>query len=123
MAAARDGSVQVSFGIGKYTNRNVMDAYAGVSRGVEQWTVRASRELGRTPDVTAVGPITYEVLEPLKVVRFALAESDVVPISFEWVFEAAVPPALEQREHHRSRDGFRLDADLGRYHHTGPASG
>ncbi len=123
MACGRDGALQLAFGMGKYPNRNVMDAYAGVSRGVEQWTVRASRELGATPDVTTVGPITYEVSEPLSVVRFALAENDVVPISFEWTFEAIVPPALEQREHHRSRDGFRLDADIVRYHHSGTASG
>jgi hypothetical protein len=32
MAAARDGSLQLAFGFGKYTNRNVVDAYAGVSR-------------------------------------------------------------------------------------------
>ena len=123
MACARDGSLQLAFGIGKYTNRNVMDAYAGVSRGVAQWTVRASRELGATPDRTSVGPITYEVLEPLRVIRFALAPNDTQPISIEWIFEAAVPPALEDREHHRSRDGFRLDADIVRYHHTGHASG
>src|ERR1700704_2497452 len=36
MAAAQDGSIQLSLGLGKYTNRNVMDAYAGISRGVEQ---------------------------------------------------------------------------------------
>lgn len=123
MACARDGSLQLAFGIGKYLNRGIMDAYAGVSRGVEQWTVRSSRELGTTPDTTVVGPITYEVLEPLKVIRFALAPNNIVPISFEWTFEAAVPPALEHREHHRSRDGFRLDADIVRYHHTGTGSG
>ncbi|MGZ4678364.1 MAG: hypothetical protein ACXV8Y_17680 [Acidimicrobiia bacterium] len=123
MACARDGSLQLAFGIGKYPNRNVMDAYAGISRGVEQWTVRASRELGATPDVTTVAPITYEVLEPLRVVRFALDSNETQPIAFEWVFEGVVPPALEQREHHRSRDGFRLDADIVRYHHSGTASG
>jgi hypothetical protein len=85
--------------------------------------VRASRELGATPDTTTVGPITYEVLEPMRVIRFALAPNDVLPISFEWIFEWVVPPALEHREHHRSRDGFRLDADIVRYHHTGRASG
>ena len=31
--------------MGKYTNRGVLDAYAGVSRGAEQWTVRSSRKL------------------------------------------------------------------------------
>ncbi len=123
MACARDGALQLGFGIGKYTNRGVMDAYAGISRGVEQWTVRASRELGTTAGTTAVGPITYEVLDPLRTVRFALAENDVQPISFEWIFEGVVPPALEHREHHRSRDGVRLDADIIRYHHGGRAHG
>ena len=33
MAARRDGSLQLGFGMGKYTNRNVLDGYAGVSRG------------------------------------------------------------------------------------------
>ena len=36
MACAKDGSLQIGFGFGKYTNRNVMDAYGGISRGVEQ---------------------------------------------------------------------------------------
>ena len=45
MAMANDGSLQIGFGLGKYTNRNVMDAYAALSRGVEQLTVRASRRL------------------------------------------------------------------------------
>lgn len=122
MAEARDGSLQLGFGIGKYPNRGVMDAYAGVSRGVEQWTVRASRELAGDHSTT-VGPIRYEVAEPLRTIRFALDANDVQPIAFEWTFTGVVPPALEQREHHRSRDGARLDADIVRYHHTGVASG
>jgi hypothetical protein len=90
MAAARDGSLQAAFGMGVYANRGVRDAYAGVSRGKEQWTVRSSTSADRA------GPITYEVLEPLKVVRFALAENDVVPISFEWTFRGALPAVREE---------------------------
>ncbi|MET1041630.1 MAG: hypothetical protein ABWZ90_11375 [Acidimicrobiales bacterium] len=122
-AAARDGSVQVHLGMGKYPNRGVLDAYAGVSRGIEQWTVRASRPLAPDPDGTVVGPIRYEVLEPLRSVRFALDANDVVPVAFEWTFEGAVPPALENREVHRGPDSFRIDADIVRYHHTGVAHG
>ena len=33
---ARDGSLAIGFGFGKYVNRNVVDGYGGVSRGVEQ---------------------------------------------------------------------------------------
>jgi hypothetical protein len=71
----------------------------------------------------ATGPITYDVVEPLQVVRFALAPNDVLPISFEWTFTGAVPCALELPEHHRSRDGLRLDADIVRYHQIGTATG
>ena len=41
IAHARDNSLQVVLGIGKYTNRGVFDGAAGVCRGTEQWTVRA----------------------------------------------------------------------------------
>jgi hypothetical protein len=123
MAAPADGSVQLALGLGRYPNRGVLDGYAGVSRGTEQWTVRASRRLASDVEGTAVGPLRYEVVEPLRVVRFSLEPSDVQPISFSWTFTGAVPPALEQREQHRSRDGLRLDADIVRYHHIGTAEG
>jgi hypothetical protein len=123
MAAAKDGSVQLSLGLGKYTNRGVMDAYAGISRGVEQWTVRSSRALAPDPETTTVGPIHYEVVEPLREVRFALDANDVVPISFEWTISSPLPPAVESREVHVSRDRYRIDADIIRYHHGGTARG
>ena len=123
MAAPRDGAFQLAFGMGKYTNRGVLDAYAGVSIGKGQWTVRSSRKLAPDVERLETGPIRYEILEPLRTVRFSLAPNDVLPISFEWTFTAAVPCALEDREHHRSRDGLRLDADIVRYHQIGTGSG
>ncbi len=123
MAARRDGSLQLGFGLGKYPNRNVMDGYAGSSRGREQITVRASRRLAPDAETTVVGPVHYEVLEPMKRVRFRLEANDCQPIAFDWVFEAAVPPQLEERTHRRSPSGFRIDAELVRYHQIGLASG
>jgi hypothetical protein len=123
MAAARDGSLQLAFGLGKYPNRGVMDAYAGVSRGREQWTVRANRALVSDPETAVAGPIRYEVVEPLRVIRFSLDDNDVVPIRFEWTFTAAVPAFLEDREVHRARETARIDADIVRYHQIGTASG
>ncbi len=122
-AYAADGSIQIDLGLGKYTNRGVIDAFGGVSRGNEQWTVRASRAL--TPDVDSVdiGPLHYEVIEPMKQVRFALDANDVVPVSFEWHFRALVPAVMEDREQHRSLGGARLEADLVRYHQIGTAHG
>jgi hypothetical protein len=121
MAMARDGSLQIGFGLGKYTNRNVMDGYAALSRGKEQLTVRASRSLATNPEHTVVGPIHYEVVEPLRKVRFRLEPNECQPIAFDWLFEAAVPPFLEERTHLRQQ--FRVMSELVRYHQTGTASG
>ncbi len=121
MAMARDGSLQIGFGLGKYTNRNVMDGYAAVSRGKEQWTVRASRQLSPTPTLTRIGPIHYEVEEPMKVVRFRLEPNDTQPIAFDWRFERVLPPFLEDRTFNRA--GYRISSELVRYHQTGVASG
>jgi hypothetical protein len=121
MAAARDGSLQLGFGLGKYPNRNVLDAYAGVSRGVSQVTVRASRRLSPRPEDTAVGPIRYEVVEPLHAVRFVLEPNDCQPVSFDCTFEGAVPAFLEDRVHVRT--GYRVASDLVRYHQVGVARG
>jgi len=77
----RDGALQLGFGLGKYLNRNVMDAYAGISRGVEQRTVRASRQLWPGPEATSVGPIHYEIVEPLRKIRLRLDENDVQKIA------------------------------------------
>ncbi|HMG40366.1 MAG TPA: hypothetical protein VK611_03525 [Acidimicrobiales bacterium] len=123
MAAARDGSLSLAFGLGKYTNRNVMDAFAGVSRGTEQWTVRGSRRLAPEPERTGVGPIRYEVVEPLSRVRIALDANDVAPISFECELRGVVPPAVEEQETHVSRSRYRIDADVVRFHQTAVAEG
>jgi hypothetical protein len=95
-----------------------MDGYGALSRGVEQWTVRASRRLAPEPETTVVGPIRYEILEPLRTVRFVL-ESQTV--AFDWTFHAALPPALEDRTFLRA--GYRTSAELVRYHQIGEASG
>jgi hypothetical protein len=121
MACAKDGSLQLGFGLGKYTNRNVMDSYAGTSRGVEQITVRASRRLAPDPERTALGPIRYEVVEPLRTVRFVLEPNDVQPIAFDWTFEGTLPARCEDRTHIRST--YRVAADLVRYHQIGVCSG
>ncbi len=46
-----------------------------------------------------------------------------MPIAFEWIFEAAVPAHLERRDVQRSRRGYRVDAEVLRYHQIGVASG
>jgi len=121
MAMAKDGSLQLGFGLGKYTNRNVMDAYSGISRGTEQITVRVSRRLSDAPMLLGGGPISYEIVEPLHKVRFKLEANDVQPIAFDWLFESRIPPMVEERTHNRTM--YRVAAELVRYHQIGTCSG
>lgn len=123
MAAAKDGSLQIGFGFGKYTNRNVVDGYAGISRGKEQWVVRASRSLNSDPESVNVGPIRYEIIEALHSVRISLAANDEQPIAFDIVFKSIVPCVVEDREDRRDMHGYRKATDQIRYHQTGVVSG
>jgi hypothetical protein len=111
-----DGAIQIDAGLGKYPNRNVMDGFAGVSRGREQWTVRASRELAPDPETTAVGPLRYEVVRPLEAVRFSLDPNDGAAIAFDVQLSGLTPPFFEERDRRWDRAGFRVVSDLLRYH-------
>lgn len=119
----KDGTLGIDFGLGRYHNRGVMDGWGAVSRGGEQWTVRANRELRDDHLVTTVGPLTYEIIEPLKKVRYALAKNDLQPISYDITFTAELPPFFEDRHKQREKDGFRIGSDVIRYHQIGTPSG
>jgi hypothetical protein len=118
-----DGALQLDFGIGKYSNRGIIDGFGGVSRGREQWTVRASRELDAAPEDAAVGPVSYEIVEALDQVRVRLAPSDAQPISFDVVLSGVTPPFFEERNLVRNRQTGRIDVDVIRYHQGGWATG
>src|SRR5581483_10603864 len=122
-ACARDGSLQAAFGLGKYTNRNVMDAFGGISRGREQWTVRGSRALHSSPEAASVGPLHYEIVDPLRAVRIVLEPNDIQPIAFDVVLRGVVPARMEDRELLRSPHGGRRTNDVVRYHQAGHAEG
>ena len=121
--ARKDGTLQADFGLGRYQNRNIMDAFAGVIGGRQQRTVRASRELGDTPTTPSVGPIHYEVLEPLKKLRFRLDANDAQPISYDLVFEADMPCFFEDRQHIRDPQAMREISSVIRYHQSGSVRG
>lgn len=116
VVSRRDGSLQVDTGMGRYHNRGVLDGFGGLSRGREQWVVRASRDLWPDPQSTSAGPLSYEVLEPMQSVRFRLQDNDISSLRFDIVLEATMPAALEQRDHKRDDSGMRVTSDLLRYH-------
>lgn len=117
----KDGSLQASFGLGKYSNRNVMDGYAGVQRGTSQRTVRASRVLRPAIEDLSVGPLRYDVVDPLRSVRVRCAENLAQPLSFDLTFTDLLPVFFEGRD--RGLHNGRLATDVVRYHQAGTASG
>jgi hypothetical protein len=90
---------------------------------MEQLTVRASRQLDLDPDRVGVGPLDYEVLEPLKKVRFVLRENHMLPIRFDLTVTGVLPPFLERKDAQREPHGFRIQSDLLRYHQSSTISG
>ena len=108
MAAARDGSLQLAFGLGKYTNRNVLDGYAGVSRGREQWTVRASRRLSDDADQPGCRPVALRRARS----RIGACDSAATPTMScrsrsSGSSRRPFRPKLERRDIQRSRRGYR----------------
>jgi hypothetical protein len=121
--ARTDGSLQIDFGLGKYQNRGIIDGFGGISRGREQWTVRASRELHTAPEDASIGPVHYEIVQPLERVRFVLEPNDVLPISFDVVLAGVTPPFFEERNLIRNQKTGRVDIDVIRYHQGGHVMG
>jgi hypothetical protein len=99
IAHARDNSLQVVLGIGKYTNRGVFDGAAGVCRG------------------------RYRLLEPLRAIQVSLDASAHAPIAFDVVMGGGFNASLEDPWPDRSPDGFRVMHNVLRYHQIGVTSG
>lgn len=117
----KDAQMQISFGLGKYANRNIMDGFAGVQIGTQQRTVRASRVLSQAPGDMGVGPLGYEVIDPLNSIRLTLAENTAQPLRFELTFQASMPAFFEKRDVvvHLGR----MASDVIRFHQAGTVSG
>ena len=113
----KDGSLQVSLGLGKYANRNIVDGFAGVQTGTRQMTVRASRMLSADPETMNVGPIGYEVIEPLKAIRLTLGENTAQPLRFDLTFTATMPAFFENRD--VVIQSGRAASDVIRFHQVG----
>ncbi|MBF4997272.1 hypothetical protein IRT45_08895 [Nocardia sp. BSTN01] len=114
------GTVMIAVGIGKYTNRDVMDAFAGVAVPGRQWNVRASRELRPQIDNTVVGPVTWEIISPPTENRVVLAENE-LGVSFDVTFESEFQPIVGSAGVRREK-GITTNHTI-RYFQPGRASG
>ncbi len=71
-----DASFYFAASLGLYPNRSVMDAAFSVVIDGEQHAFYASRRAPRERDETRVGPLSLEVLEPMRSLRLRLEDND-----------------------------------------------
>src|SRR5581483_3921585 len=91
----RTGDLFLITGLGVYPNLGVIDAYATVRRGHEQFAVRFSDALAERGTDAAVGPYRVEVVEPLRRIRL-VCDAAADGVGFDLTWEGSFPAVLEQ---------------------------
>ncbi|HEY4669818.1 MAG TPA: hypothetical protein VIH05_08590 [Tepidiformaceae bacterium] len=105
---SRDGDTYFAVAMGCYPNLGIMDAAFSIVSNGKQRTVRASRLLGSDRMNTAVGPISVQVVEPLKRLRVRLARNK-WGIAADLVFEARSLPCEEPHFFRRGGNVVAMD--------------
>ena len=114
----REGEPYFAAAMGIYPNVGIIDgAFSVVADGV-QHCVRASRVLGADRLDTRVGPVSIEVVRPMRALRVRV---DHEAVKADLVFEARAMPIEEPR--FTRRTGPRLTFDLTRFTQHGGYTG
>ena len=119
-AGNRAGDIFLVTGLGYYPNLGVMDAYATVRIGDQQFSVRMSDAISQDRLNQQVGPYRIEVVEPLQTIRLVLDAPD-QPISFDITWTGSFPAVEEPR--HIMRQGDKTILDACRFAQLGTWSG
>ena len=90
----RDGGVYFGVAMGQYPNLGITDAAFSVVIDGKQRVVRASRALGNDRMNASVGPVSVQILEPLKKLRVRVAKNK-FGVTADLLFEARSLPAEE----------------------------
>ncbi len=93
---SRDADLYFGAALGLYPNRRVMDAAFSVVREGLQHVVRASRLAPADRGETQVGPISVEVVEPFRTLRWRVGPND-FGLSADLVFHARASMVEEAR--------------------------
>ena len=86
-------------GLRLHPNVNVIDGWGSVTHNDEQAAIRLSSGLHPKPDALSVGPLTYEIIEPLKQIRVCLLTNE-SGIEFDVTLESQAVPFVEERYQH-----------------------
>jgi len=118
-AYSADGSAFVAVAYGVYPALNVADAHIAIVKDGKERCLHASRILGLERMDLRVGPISIDVIEPLKTLRVTVAGTE--GIAGEITFEGRAFPIEEPR--FVKRNGPRLFMDYTRLTQNVRASG
>ena len=91
---ATEGSWLFEVGFGLYPNRRIMDGHFSVAIGNKQYAFHASRRAPKERGETEVGPLSVEIVEPMRQVRVKLTENE-HGIECDLLFTAASVPHQE----------------------------
>ena len=118
-ASDRQGRSCLQFTIGVYQNMNVVDGGFVVVHDGRQHNQRVSREL-RPRFETAVGPLSFEVIEPMKHIRLTVEPNEgTTAAELDW----HATMAAQEENHHFGRRRGRVLEDYSRYDQIGSLSG
>jgi len=116
-ASDRKGGSTLQFTMGVYQNMNVVDGGVVAIIDGKQYNLRVSRQL-RPAYQTVCGPLSIEIVEPLKHIRLGIAHQG---FKGELDWRATLPPQ-EEGQHFR-RSAGRIIEDYSRYDQTASCTG
>ena len=116
----READLFFAVALGVYPNRRVMDAAVSIVRGGLQYVVRGSRLAPDERTDTRAGPISIEVLEPMRALRVVIAPNP-HGVEGELVFRARTEALEEPRL--TLRQGARVGMDSTRFTQFGAWDG
>jgi len=113
---SKDNEEFFAIALGVYPHLNIMDSSFSVIKDGIQHNLRASRHMGMERMETRVGPISVEVLEPLRSLRIVVSDNEHgISADLTFTFRAA---ALEE-PHFTYRRGPRMFMDSTRMTQNG----
>lgn len=104
---SQDGETFFAAAFGVYPHLNVMDGAVSILKDGVQKSVHVSRVLNMQRMDTRVGPLSVEVVEPLKSVRLVLEEAE--GLALDVTFEGRHFPIEEPRFTHRQGPRMLID--------------
>jgi len=104
----RDGRLFLGGSFGLYPNRQVMDAAFSVLLGKQQHSLHASRRAPADRGELRVGPVSLEVVRPMRELRLRVAPNE-TGLEAELHFRARTAPHEEPRSHFWEDNRLILD--------------